>query len=48
MEEFHEKYGGAVGAHDIRSDARKVCLKTCLLLITVSMINFELKLYCIL
>uniref|UniRef100_K1PP64 Inositol 1,4,5-trisphosphate receptor type 3 n=1 Tax=Magallana gigas TaxID=29159 RepID=K1PP64_MAGGI len=23
MEEFHEKYGGAVGAHDIRSDARK-------------------------
>lgn len=27
MEEFHEKYGGAVGAHDIRSDARKVCLK---------------------
>lgn len=28
MEDFHEKYGGAVGAHDIRSDARKVCLKT--------------------
>lgn len=27
MEEFHEKYGGAVGAHDIRSDARKVCFK---------------------
>lgn len=29
MEEFHEKYGGAVGSHDIRSDARKVwhCLK---------------------
>lgn len=45
MEEFHEKYGGAVGSHDIRSDARKVwhCLKkTWLLLITVSMNIFEL------
>lgn len=26
MEEFHEKYGGMLGSHDIRSDARKVML----------------------